>query len=51
MSGNFAGVVEAVARRRPDHLALRWDGGALSYRDLAAAAADFADRLRARGLG
>ena len=51
MSGNFAGLVEAVARRRPDHVALRWDGGALSYRDLAAAAADFADRLRARGLG
>ena len=51
MSGNFAGLVEAVARRRPDHLALRWDGGALSYGDLAAAAADFADRLRARGLG
>ena len=51
MSGNFAGLVQAVARRRPDHLALRWDGGALSYRDLAAAAADFADRLRARGLG
>ena len=51
MSGNFAGLVEAVARRRPDHLALRWDGGALSYRDLAAAAADVADRLRAGGLG
>jgi len=51
VSGNFAGLVEAVARRRPDHVALRWDGGALSYRDLAAAAADFADRLRARGLG
>ena len=51
MSGNFAGLIEAVARRRPDHLALRWDGGALSYRDLAAAAADFAGRLRARGLG
>jgi len=51
VSGNFAGLVEAVARRRPDHLALRWDGGALSYGDLAAAAADFAGRLRARGLG
>jgi long-chain acyl-CoA synthetase len=51
VSGNFAGLIEAVAGRRPHHPALRWDGGALSYRDLAAAAADFAGRLRARGLG
>ncbi len=51
MSGNFAGLIEAVARRRPEHPALRWDGGAMTYRTLAAAAADFAARLRARGLG
>jgi long-chain acyl-CoA synthetase len=51
VSGTFAGLIEAVARRRPEHPALRWDGGELTYRDLAAAAADFAARLRGRGLG
>jgi long-chain acyl-CoA synthetase len=50
VSGNFAGLIEAVARRRPQHPALRWDGGTLTYRALAAAAADFAARLRARGI-
>ncbi len=50
MSGNFAGLIDEVARRRPEHPALRWDGGALTYRDLVARAADFADRIRARGL-
>jgi long-chain acyl-CoA synthetase len=51
VSGNFAGLVEAVARRRPEHPALRWDGGAMSYRELAARAADYAARLRARAIG
>ncbi|HXD94931.1 MAG TPA: AMP-binding protein [Candidatus Acidoferrum sp.] len=51
MSGNFAGLIGAVARRRPDHPALRWDGGRLTYGALAAAVADFAARLRARGIG
>jgi long-chain acyl-CoA synthetase len=51
VSGNFAGLIEAVARHHPEHLALRWDGGAMTYRELAAAAADFAARIRARGLG
>jgi long-chain acyl-CoA synthetase len=51
VSGNFAGRVEAVARRRPEHPALRWDGGTLTYRALAAAAGDFAGRLRTRGIG
>jgi long-chain acyl-CoA synthetase len=51
VSGNFAGLIEAVARRRPEHLALRWDGGAMTYGELAAAAHDFAARVRARGLG
>ena len=50
MSGNFADLVDEVARRRPDHPALRWDGGAMTYRELVAGAADFADRIRARGL-
>ena len=51
MSGNFAGLIDEVARRRPEHPALRWDGGAMTYRDLVAGAAGFADRIRARGLG
>jgi long-chain acyl-CoA synthetase len=51
VSGNFAGLIEAVARRRPEHVALRWDGGAMTYHELTAAAADFAARIRARGLG
>ncbi len=51
MSGNFAGLVEAVARRRPEHSALRWDGGEMTYRELAARATDYAARLRARAIG
>ena len=51
MSGNFAGLIEAVARRRPEHLALRWDGGAMRYGELAARIRDCAARLRARGVG
>jgi long-chain acyl-CoA synthetase len=51
VSGNFAGLIEAVARRRPDHPALRWDGGTMTYHALATAAAHFADQIRARGLG
>ena len=50
MSGNFAGLIEAVARRRPDHPALRWDGGAMTYRSLATAVAEFAEHLVARGV-
>jgi long-chain acyl-CoA synthetase len=51
VSGNFAALVEAVARRRPEHPALRWDGGAMTYRELAARATDYAARLRARAIG
>jgi long-chain acyl-CoA synthetase len=50
VSGNFAGLIEAVARRRPAHVALRWDGGAMTYGELAAGASDCAGRLRASGL-
>src|SRR5919106_2006513 len=50
VSGNFAGLIEAVARRRPDHPALRWDGGAMTYRSLATAVAEFAEHLVARGV-
>jgi long-chain acyl-CoA synthetase len=51
LAGNFFGFIEAGAERRPDHPALRWDGGVMTYRDLATAADDFAARLRARGIG
>jgi long-chain acyl-CoA synthetase len=51
VSGNFAGLIEAVARRRPEHPALGWEGGTLSYGALAGAVADLAARLRARGIG
>jgi long-chain acyl-CoA synthetase len=50
VSGNFAGLIEAVARRRPEHPALRWEGGAMTYRALTVAVSDFAARVRARGL-
>jgi long-chain acyl-CoA synthetase len=46
-----AALVDEVARRRPAHPALRWDGGMMTYRELTLAAAAFAARLRARGLG
>jgi long-chain acyl-CoA synthetase len=51
VSGNFAGLIEAVARRRPGHPALRWDGGAMTYGELAQAAGVLAARLRSRGIG
>jgi long-chain acyl-CoA synthetase len=50
MSGNVAALVGAVAGRRPRHVALRWEGGALTYRDLVARSADFAEHLAARGV-
>jgi long-chain acyl-CoA synthetase len=49
-SGNFAALVEAVARQRPEHPALRWDGGAMTYRALVAAVTEFAEHLAARGV-
>jgi long-chain acyl-CoA synthetase len=48
VNGNFAALVEAVARHRPEHVALRWDGGSMTYRDVAAGAAAFAEHLVAR---
>jgi len=50
-SGNFAGLLAAAARRRPDHPALVWDGGALSWRELEARAAGMAGRLAGEGVG
>jgi long-chain acyl-CoA synthetase len=48
-SASFVRLVEEVARRQPERLALRWDGGGLTYRALVAAAADFARRLERGG--
>jgi long-chain acyl-CoA synthetase len=50
VSGNVAALVEAVARRRPDHPALRWDGGVMTYGALARAATEFAEHLASRGV-
>ncbi|PYM22528.1 MAG: long-chain-fatty-acid--CoA ligase [Candidatus Rokuibacteriota bacterium] len=48
MSRNFADLVQEVATRRPTHHALRWDGGAMTYRSLISAAVDFAQALERR---
>ena len=48
MSGAFVDLIQEVARRRPTHHALRWDGGALTYRALMASAVDFAQLLERR---
>ena len=48
MSRNFAHLVQEVAARRPTHHALRWDGGAMSYRALMADAVDLAQQLERR---
>jgi long-chain acyl-CoA synthetase len=47
---NFAALVEAVVRRRPQATALVWDGGALSYRDLDLRAGGAARALAKRGV-
>jgi long-chain acyl-CoA synthetase len=50
VSDTVAGLIETVARRRPDHPALCWDGGSMTYRALASAVAEFAEHLAARGV-
>jgi long-chain acyl-CoA synthetase len=50
VSRNVAALVEAVAGRRPEHVALRWDGGAMTYRELTGRAAEFGQHLTARGV-
>ena len=48
---NVAARLAAAARRRPDHPALVWEGGALSWRELEARAAGMARWLARRGVG
>ena len=50
MSENFAGLIAAVARRHPERIALRWDGGSLTYGELVDRVDDTARRLLAGGL-
>ncbi len=50
-SPNLAARLADAARRRPDHPALVWDGGALSWRDLEARAAGMARRLAREKVG
>ena len=48
MSRNFAELLQEVAGRRPTQHALRWDGGAMTYRALMAGAVDLAQILERR---
>ena len=48
---NVAALLADAARRRPEHPALIWEGGALSWRDLEARAAAMARRLARQGVG
>ena len=50
MSTNLAARLGAAARRRPDHPALVWDEGALTWRELEARAAAVAARLARDGV-
>ena len=50
MTTNFATRLATAARRRPEHPALVWDGGALSWRELEARAAGMARRLAGEGV-
>jgi len=48
---NLAALLADAARRRPDHPALIWDDGSLSWRELEARAAGAARRLARQGVG
>ncbi|HEX9421213.1 MAG TPA: AMP-binding protein, partial [Methylomirabilota bacterium] len=48
---NLAALLADAARRRPDHPALIWDDGAISWRELEARAAGAARRLVRQGVG
>ena len=48
MSRKFVDLIQEVAARHPTHHALRWDGGAMTYRSLMTTAVDFAQQLERR---
>ena len=48
MSRKFIDLIQEVAARRPTHHALRWDGGAMTYRALMSTAVDLAQQLERR---
>ena len=48
---NLAALLADAAHRRPDHPALTWDDGALSWRELEARSAGAARRLARQGVG
>lgn len=50
MTGSFAALLDAAARRRPDAPALVWDGGALTWRELELRAGGLARRLSRQGV-
>ncbi len=50
MADNFASLLEATARRRPEAAALAWDDGSLSWRELELRAGGFGRSLAERGV-
>ncbi len=50
MPPTVVALFEATARRRPDEVALHWDGGVLTYRELDQRAGGFARALHHRGV-
>ncbi|HEY7206349.1 MAG TPA: AMP-binding protein [Methylomirabilota bacterium] len=50
MPTGFAALLASVARRRPEQPALRWDGGALTWRELERRAGGIAQRLARSGV-
>jgi len=50
VTGSFAALLDAAARRRPDAPALVWDGGALTWRELELRAGGLARRLSRQGV-
>ena len=50
MGENFGGLLDVVARRRPDAAAILWDDGALSWREIELRAGGVARRLSRQGV-
>ena len=48
MNRKFIDLIQEIAARRPTHHALRWDGGAMTYRALMSTAVDLAQQLERR---